>query len=191
MDKVTTARIINVACWFLFVVYWVATARNVKRTKEVKAGLGYAKWIVFIVAFLLLSPRGLSRRFGATTLLPHSDILMAAGVLFSIAGVVIAIAARRKLAGNWSSMVVLKEDHELITTGLYGYVRHPIYSGILLIALGAAVVNGTVTAIGFFVVVLAFMAYKASLEEQLLTKHFSQDYPAYKARVKRIIPFLW
>jgi protein-S-isoprenylcysteine O-methyltransferase Ste14 len=179
---------INLACWLIFVLYWLANAWAVKRTKEVKAGLGYVRWIVVIAAFLLMRFKVLS---GATLLLPRSDIVTALGVVLSIAGVAIAIAARRRLAGNWSSGIVLKEGHELITIGLYNYVRHPIYSGILLMALGAAMVNGTLAAMMFLVVVLLFLAYKATQEEQLLTKEFPDEYPAYKARTNRVVPWVW
>ena len=128
---------------------------------------------------------------GATPLLPHSDIVTAVGVIISVAGVLIAIIARRRLAGNWSSGIVLKEGHELITTGQYTYVRHPIYSGVLLMVLGTALVNGTLAAMTFFIVVLVFLAYKAIQEEQLLTKEFPDAYPEYKVRSSRIIPFVW
>ena len=186
----TIAVSINAACWLAFLLYWIATARKVKRTAEVKTNLRYVRWIIFVVAFLLLR---ISSRVGhnlATTLLPHSVVLLTLGVIMNIAGVVIAIMARRTLAGNWSSGVVLKENHELITTGLYSYVRHPIYTGILLMALGTALVNGTLASIALFVIVLAFLTYKAVKEEQLLTQHFPNEYPAYKARVKRIVPFV-
>jgi protein-S-isoprenylcysteine O-methyltransferase Ste14 len=87
---------------------------------------------------------------------------------------------------------VFREHHELIQSGLYGYVRHPIYTGIILMALGTALERGTVGAMLFCLLVLAFMVNKAIQEERLLTKHFPNDYPAYKARVKtRIIPFVW
>src|SRR4051794_31592749 len=110
-QEMTIARYINLACWLAFIAYWVATARNVKRTKEVKSGLGYMRWIVFIVAFLLLRPNARASHFGAVMLLPHSEILIIIGVFLSITGVAVAIIARRRLAGNWSSGVVLKEDH--------------------------------------------------------------------------------
>jgi protein-S-isoprenylcysteine O-methyltransferase Ste14 len=186
----TTAVFINSACWLVFLLYWVWTARKVKPDAEVKTNFRYVRWIIFLVAFVLLRPKGIAGHTVATTLLPHSAALLLLSVLFSIAGVVIAIMARRKLAGNWSSGVVLKQGHELITTGIYTYVRHPIYSGILLIALGTAVVYGTLPSIMFFVFVLFFMMYKAVQEEQLLTEHF-REYPVYRARTKRIIPFVW
>src|SRR5438270_9295348 len=142
----TTATLINFACWLIFLVYWIATARAVKRTKEVRVGFRYVRFLVFIVVFCLLRLNPKAGHVAATRLLPHSVVLLGVSVLLNIAGVVVAIAARRKLAGNWSSDVVLKEDHELITTGLYSYVRHPIYSGILLMALGTALMQGTVAA---------------------------------------------
>jgi protein-S-isoprenylcysteine O-methyltransferase Ste14 len=171
-------------------LYWIATPRKVKPTAEVKSNLRYVRWVIFVVAFLLLRFNAMAGHNFATTVLPHSNVLLALSMMLSIAGVVVAIVARRKLDENWSTGIVLKEGHELVTTGPYGYVRHPIYAGILLIALGTAVVYGTLASIFFFVVVLTFMMYKAVKEEQLLTTHFPDGYPAYKARTKRIIPFV-
>jgi protein-S-isoprenylcysteine O-methyltransferase Ste14 len=180
---------VNLACWLIFLIYWAITARSVKRVKEVKSGFGYVRLIVAIVAFVLLSPTS-SGPFGRK-LLPQADWIVMLSAVFSILGVTIAIVARRKLAGNWSSGVVFREDHELIQSGLYRYVRHPIYSGIILMALGTALVQGTLGTMLFFLLVLAFMGYKAKQEEELLTTHFPNEYPAYKTRTKRIIPFVW
>src|SRR5690242_17745414 len=115
------AGYINVACWLAWVLYWVVTASSVKRDKEVRQGAGYIRWIIVAIAgFLLKRNRFFGHSF-SVRLLPQSDILTAASVALTITGLAVAIAARRKLAGNWSSGVVLKEDHELITTGLYRY----------------------------------------------------------------------
>jgi protein-S-isoprenylcysteine O-methyltransferase Ste14 len=98
--------------------------------------------------------------------------------------------ARRALAGNWSRAVAFKEDHELITTGLYRYVRHPIYTGVLLMVLATALFVGTLSAaIGFIIIVLGLWS-KLRAEEELLTKHFPKEYPAYKDRTKALIPYV-
>jgi len=181
------AHLVNLACWLIFLVYWAITASSVKRAKEVKPGFGYLRFIVAIITFVLLRPT--SSDLLGRMLLPQVEWVVVVSAVFSILGVT-AIKARRKLAGNWSSGVVFREDHELIENGLHRYVRHPIYSGIILMALGTALVR-TFGAMLFFVLVLTFMACKAIQEEHLPTKHFSNEYPAYKARTKRIIPFVW
>jgi protein-S-isoprenylcysteine O-methyltransferase Ste14 len=181
-------RYINLSCWLIFLLYWGITARDVKRTKEVTAGLCCIRWIVVLAAAVMLRPKAWSGPAGPA---PHSELAAVVSVVLTMIGLAVAIAARRRLAGNWSSGVVLKENHELITSGLYAYVRHPIYSGVLLMALGTALMTGMVSAIVFFLAVAAYIAYKASQEEQLLTKHFPDEYRAYKSRVKALIPYVW
>ncbi len=80
--------------------------------------------------------------------------------------------------------------HELITTSLYRYVRHPIYTGVLLMVLATALFVGTLSAaIGFIIIVLGLW-FKLRAEEKLLTKHFPKEYPAYKERTKALIPYV-
>jgi protein-S-isoprenylcysteine O-methyltransferase Ste14 len=95
------------------------------------------------------------------------------------------------LAGNWSYDVVLKEDHEVIERGPYAYVRHPIYSGVLLMVLGSAVISGRCSA--FIVLAVLFIGFwfKSLEEERLLTDHFPVEYKKYKQRVKAFIPFVF
>lgn len=106
-------------------------------------------------------------------------------------GLVIAIAARRRLASNWSGQVAIQQGHELITRGLYGYVRYPIYAGILLIALGTGFSYDTLSAgIGFLIISIA-VYLKLGDEERILSRHFGDEYLSYKQRTKALIPFLW
>jgi protein-S-isoprenylcysteine O-methyltransferase Ste14 len=95
------------------------------------------------------------------------------------------------LGGNWSAVVSFKEGHELIDRGPYHYARHPIYTGILLMLLGTAIVDGH--AIWIVVLSAAFigLSIKARSEERLLTRHFPDAYPAYRRRVKAILPFVY
>lgn len=103
----------------------------------------------------------------------------------------VAITARRTLARNWSGAVALKEDHELITAGLYQYIRHPIYTGMLLMILGTALSFATLGACMGFLIILMGVLLKLKQEEALLTKHFAQDYLSYKKRTRTLIPFIW
>jgi protein-S-isoprenylcysteine O-methyltransferase Ste14 len=97
-----------------------------------------------------------------------------AGLIVCMAGFALAVWARRHLGRNWGMPMSLKEGHELVTTGPYRYVRHPIYTGMLLAILGSALVNGPI-----WVVVFAGMAiycvYCARTEESLMLKQFPEQ----------------
>jgi protein-S-isoprenylcysteine O-methyltransferase Ste14 len=105
-------------------------------------------------------------------------------------GLGIMLWARVTLGGNWSGNVVLKEDHELVERGPYQYVRHPIYSGLLLMYLGLAIYSAYVGTLIALIAVVVGLWFKSRQEERLLTKHFPQAYASYKARVPALIPFV-
>jgi protein-S-isoprenylcysteine O-methyltransferase Ste14 len=93
---------------------------------------------------------GLSIPLFTISLISHSELLRVVCVILVGIGLVIALLARGTLAGNWSNDVVIKVDHELITTGVYRYARHPIYTGVLLMGLGSVLLLGTLSAfLGF------------------------------------------
>jgi protein-S-isoprenylcysteine O-methyltransferase Ste14 len=94
------------------------------------------------------------------------------------------------LAGNWSSDVTLKRDHELIVTGPYAFVRHPIYTGILLGFVGTALAVGEWRAV--LAVALAGVAFwrKLGIEEAVMRRQFGETYARYVARVPALIPFV-
>ena len=122
---------------------------------------------------------------------PRTPVVGIIADVIVLLGLIVAIWARITLGRNWSGNVVLKEDHELITNGPYAYVRHPIYSGILLFVLGFAIYYGR---IGGFVVLVLFAAgawYKAHQEEKLMIQHFGEKYLEYKKKVKGLVPWVW
>lgn len=177
-------------CWAIFIIVWAIAAFGTKRTIERDSWWWRLILVAIVAGVFLLRRSGLfSFLTGAAlwqqTLLP--DILGAAVTLVGLIG---ALWARASLGGNWSSDVVIKENHELIERGPYHWVRHPIYSSMLLMAIGGAIWYGR--AMGFVTLILVLFAlwYKSQQEERLLTKHFPEEYPSYKARVKALIPFV-
>jgi len=188
---------IVVACWAIFALYWFISASSVKPTQETKgwlAGNWHSIWLLIGGLFLsnasFLAEVGVPSSWLTVLLIPRSIEMNVVIVVFAVSGLIVAMVARRTLAGNWSRAVAFKKDHELITTGLYHYVRHPIYTGILLMVLGSALSVGTPSAgIGFVVIVLGLW-FKLRAEEELLAKHFPKDYPAYKNRTKALIPYI-
>jgi protein-S-isoprenylcysteine O-methyltransferase Ste14 len=176
--------------WIVFAVYWLVSAFSQRAVLERPpwASQLLHRLPVWIGATLFLWP---VRNRSWDVWLPWPQPASAyVGAASCVAGLVCAIWARWTLAGNWSSNVTFKRDHELIVRGPYRFVRHPIYTGLLLMSLGTAVAQ---TRVGGFVAVLFWFTgfwIKLREEEQLLTRHFPTEYPAYKSRVKAVIPFV-
>ena len=180
------------ACWIIFLVYWIISARKTKRTIKTKGPVDVNFYPIMFLGYILFVRPRFPKPFDflSVKLLPDNQWLMLLGIAIVIGGLVITIIARRTLADNWSSAVTFKENHELITAGIYHFVRHPIYTGILLMFLGSAYLYlSWSTIIGFGLMVFAII-YKIRLEEKMMTEHFPDAYPIYKTKVKAIIPFV-
>ncbi len=176
-------------CWIAILLVWVVFALFVKRTKERQPLLGRLFYILLTAVVALLLNDGIRGIHLSRVILPHTfgtaiiaDVIVAAGFF-------VAVWARVVLGGNWSSRVALKEGHELIERGPYRLVRHPIYSGLLLMILGTAVLAGQVG--GFVALLVCFGGFwiKLRQEEVLLTKRLA-GYVEYMARTKALIPFV-
>lgn len=194
---ITIGQIVS-ACWVIFVFYWFFSALSVKSIRETRGWLGgnwypllYLVGVSLMIDFRFLGRLGIPRDILAIRLLPPTMAVNMITVTVLVTGLVLAILARRTLARNWSGAVALKEDHELITMGPYYYVRHPIYTGMLLMMLGTALSFATVGASLGFLIIFVGVWLKLKQEEALLTKHFAQEYLLYKKRTKTLIPFVW
>lgn len=119
-----------------------------------------------------------------------SPLLDAVAIVLVAGGLAFTAWARMTLGANWSGSVVFKEDHELVVAGPYALARHPIYTGLLAMLLGTAVAYAEPEAVGAFVVALVVFYVKSRREEALMTRHFPDAYPAYRRRVKALIPYL-
>lgn len=179
------------ACWAIFFVYWIVAAFRVKRTVEQSGGLWWR--IVTIALFLLFFTRrggAVAWLGGSQLLVPHSTASAFAACVLVGVGLAIAVWARTIIGRNWSGLVVFKENHELIQRGPYHYVRHPIYSGLLLMLLGTEILVGRTYGFVVFAAVFVGILIKARMEERLMTRHFPDAYPAYRRRVKALIPYV-
>jgi protein-S-isoprenylcysteine O-methyltransferase Ste14 len=122
--------------------------------------------------------------------LPHSSEITFIGLMITIMGLSFALWARVVLGSNWSLDVNFKEKHELIQKGPYAYVRHPIYSALLLMFSGTAIAIGNLGGfLGFPVLFISFWI-KLHQEETLLIRHFKEEYLNYKKKVKALIPYV-
>jgi len=141
----------------------------------------------FLLLFWVASYFGFTeRRF-----LTGSNISLWIGLLMTITGVMFAIWARATLGRNWSGMVTVKQNHELIRTGPYALVRHPIYTGLLFAAVGTSIFDGEIRSLIALLVVLSVLSYKMKIEEQFMTARFGSEYAGYRNKTKALVPFLW
>lgn len=180
-------------CWLGFVVVWLIAARSTKRTVERPPNqLGYRAAWVAAFALLYVSRPGRARA-GALSdkVLPDPLLLAALGLALTIAGLALAFWARATLGGNWSGNVTFKENHTLVETGPYSFVRHPIYTAILAMFLGSALAYGTLGALVGFPIAIAGFVFKARTEEALMQKHFPEAYPSYRSRTRMLVPLVF
>ncbi len=177
------------ACWGFWIIYWVILAFTAKRTVERESYFQYrivaaAVFGVLFVAARLLHVSGQSRLWHTTFALGLvTDCIV-------LAGLAVEIWARNTLGRNWSAEVTFKEGHELIESGPYALVRHPIYTGLLVMALGTAINYGRAIGFGLVVVLCGALWWKVRQEERIMSRHFPA-YAEYKTRVRAIIPFVF
>jgi protein-S-isoprenylcysteine O-methyltransferase Ste14 len=173
-------------CWLVFLLYWLVSAR---RTKPTAYRAGSRTWCVasriLLIALIILVLRLPSSRrpiFG-------SPAIHIAGLLLCAAGIGFAIWARRTLGANWSPVPSIKEGHELVSSGPYRFVRHPIYTGIWLAMLGSTLAGSGLWFVGL-VFASALVAYRVKKEDGLMSRQFPASYPQYVKRTKAVIPFV-
>jgi protein-S-isoprenylcysteine O-methyltransferase Ste14 len=175
--------------WMIFGLYWLVSALKRKKTKQRESWgqrLIYVLPLAFGFYFLFRANvhyGWLSQRF-----LPDVAAAQIAGVLLTAAGVGIACWARYHLGTNWSGTVTLKEGHELIRSGPYRAIRHPIYTGILLALLGTAIAVGEVRALLAVAIAWASFYIKASREESFLSKEFGAGFEEHQRHTGMFLP---
>lgn len=183
---------IDLLPWYVFGAYWAITWLRVKRTRTAeKSADRLATVAVMALAFVLLFydwPRSgpLRLRFVSS-----ATWVAWAGILITSLGVAVAIWARHCLGEYWSARVTLKEGHQLIRSGPYRFVRHPIYTGMLLAALGRALTLGEWRGVLAAVLVLAAHSRKALREEGLLASEFGEEYASYRRSTGFLFPQFW
>jgi protein-S-isoprenylcysteine O-methyltransferase Ste14 len=177
--------------WAAFGVYWVVAARGGKAAQSTEPQLYrfFRLAILFVTFALLFSERTrigpLGRRF-----LPQNRAIEGIGFLLALSGMAIAVWARIHLGQYWSDKVVLKVDHQLIRTGPYAYMRHPIYSGVLLAVAGTAQVVGEWRGLLALVILVVNYSIKARREEQILAGAFADTFADHKRRAGFLLPRL-
>lgn len=193
--------------WLLFIAYWAVAAVGAKRSASpigttLRAtgrvgggGIGHRlHWeiglrLVFILVIAALLQSRSLRQFIAETQrsVDHSAILGWTGVALCVLGVGLAIYARRHLGRNWGLPMSRKEQPELITSGPYALIRHPIYTGLILAMLGSGLGVSVVWAL-LLVLVGPYFIYSARREEAVMLQRFPEQYALYRARTGMFTP---
>ena len=177
--------------WIAFLLYWQIKAFNTKTTQRLEpVASRILRVFVFLIAIVLLSTTRIPLRGLYLQLWPVGFWPFWLGAALMITGLLFAVWAREHLGRNWSRSVTIKQDHELITSGPYAVVRHPIYTGILTGFLGTAIALSQVR--GFIAFVLIFLVFwiKLRIEEQWMRSQFGETYATYAHRTAALVPHL-
>ena len=177
--------------WIAWVLFWLVMAIGAKRTQRREPlGARLAYLLTAVIGVLLIAWHGLPwAPLMNLRLWPRSALTYWSGLALLVAGLAFAAWARVHLGRNWSGTVTIKEDHELIRSGPYAYVRHPIYTGILTAVIGTAVCSATLrTALGLAIITAALIV-KSRTEERFMRKAFPGQYEKYCEEVPALIPF--
>lgn len=183
--------------WLILWVYWLISAVGAK--KSVRTGRSWWLWsvvvrlvilVVVLVAIYFYHVAAFGNLFHILSSGASSNVALSViGTVLCGAGVAFAIWARVYLGRNWGMPMTRREEPELVTSGPYQLVRHPIYSGFLLAVFGTGLVDGS---IWFLVMVLAgiYFIYSAGTEERDMMGQFPKEYPQYMKRTKMLVPFI-
>jgi protein-S-isoprenylcysteine O-methyltransferase Ste14 len=177
--------------WLVFLAYWIFARFSVNRMArpEPAATLFFRIAIMAAAAWLLFYS---DPRFGILNLhfVPYDERIVLAGAVLTWAGVLFAIWARYHLGRFWSSTVALREGHQLIRSGPYAFIRHPIYTGMLTGVLGTALAVGRYRGLLAFVLALAAFAAKSRQEEKLLDAQFGAEFEDHRRHTGFFLPRL-
>jgi protein-S-isoprenylcysteine O-methyltransferase Ste14 len=178
------------ALWIAWALYWGWSSRGVKSVRRRESPLSRAAHIVplGLATFLLAAPSlpgGLGERFvaGGAAVDALAAVLVAAGLAFSV-------WARTVLGGNWSASVTLKDDHEIVRSGPYRLIRHPIYTGLIVAFAGTALARGEWRGLLAFAIAAAALWRKLGVEERWLTEEFGARYADYRRQTHALFPFI-
>lgn len=177
--------------WLVWWLYWVISAFGAKTTRQRESlASRFSHVLPLLVGVTLIAWPDLhltgwmSWRF-----LPPGPLRFGSALVLVVAGLAFTVWARVHLDANWSGTVTLKEGHELVRSGPYAFVRHPIYAGLLVALLGSALACGELRALIGLAVVAAAFVRKLRIEERFMRESFPEQYRQYCAEVPALIPF--
>lgn len=166
----------------------VKIAKNRKGTRETV--LLTLMWIGFFVPVIWIVSPAFSFAEYPLRAPPFPPLI--AGVLCYVAGLWLFYRSHADLGTNWSITLQLREQHQLVTQGVYRRIRHPMYTALLLYSLGQAlVIPNWVAGPSYLVAFVVLLAFRLCAEERMMLDEFGDEYAGYKARTKRLVPSVW
>jgi protein-S-isoprenylcysteine O-methyltransferase Ste14 len=181
----STVELVFAVGWAAFWLYWLVAAFSTKRGRVPWSRQLRIRALIVVVVFLLVR-LGVFPGHGGVNTDPWREGI---GLVLFALGLGFAIWARLHIGRNWGIPMTQKEEPELVTSGPYHLVRHPIYAGILVAAVGTAV---ALSWLWLTAVLLAgvYFVYSATVEERYLAEQFPDRYPVYKRSTKMLVPFI-
>jgi protein-S-isoprenylcysteine O-methyltransferase Ste14 len=177
--------------WIIFLVYWFVSARKLKAAKQREPQRERLVYLASMVSsYLLMFNDRLSIGWLGGRFVPLSPRLGAIGLAVTFAGIALAIWARWHLGQNWSAAVTLKEGHELIRSGPYGRIRHPIYTGMLVAFAATALALGEYRGLLALAIAVTSFFAKARKEERYLIQEFGARFREHLRHTGMFFPKL-
>jgi protein-S-isoprenylcysteine O-methyltransferase Ste14 len=175
--------------WIIFALYWFIASRTTAKTKA-REGLlsSLPRNALLALGAVLLFGKWFSGSLLDRRFFPALPSIWAGGVLLTIAGLALAFWARYHLGRNWSGQITLKENHTLVCAGPYRYLRHPIYSGILLAVVGTGLTIGLYRALLGAALIFLGLWWKARQEDAWLARAFGEQFERQRQRTGRLLP---
>lgn len=177
--------------WIVFLLYWQIKSPGKAIQRLEPAASRILRALTFVIVIVLLSTRRIPLPWLYRQLWPAGLFSFWIGAAVTAAGLLFAVWARQHLGSNWSRSVTIKVSHELITSGPYALVRHPIYTGILIGFLGTAIALSQVRGFIAFVLILVVFWAKLRLEEAWMRSQFGETYAAYAHQTAALVPYLF
>lgn len=184
-----TFGILIALMWLAWLAYWLVAALGAKATQRCEPAASRALHTIPLgIAVWMIAAGRLPGGFLGGNVVPPGIAIGALGVALVASGLGFAVWARRWLGRNWSGIVTVKHDHELIRGGPYRYVRHPIYTGLLLALLGAAIARDEWRGLVAMAIATAALWRKLQLEERWMIEQFGEEYRRFRAEVPALVP---
>ena len=182
-----------IICWIILFLYWLISAFFVKQSATKRNWKVMIIWrvilIILVIIFVTFDKSGST--FLWVFLIQGIFSLPILGSLLTVLGLIVVIWARISLGRNWSNYTTYKKDHELITTGSYRLIRHPIYSGAILMLIGTFVYYGSLLILLILAIATIYVGWSIIHEEKTMIKLFGEKYIHYKKKTKKLIPGIY
>jgi protein-S-isoprenylcysteine O-methyltransferase Ste14 len=180
------------ALWLLWALYWLASARSLKPIRQRESLISRLTFVaVMLLAAALLRSGHHRLQWLQAQWIGGGWIRYWVAVGLVVAGLSFSVWARRTLGGNWSGTVTLKVDHELVQTGPYRRIRHPIYTGLLLAVFGSGLAAGRLYGMAAFLLVALALWWRLRVEERWMAAEFGQRYEDYRHSSWALIPYVF